>query len=175
MIFPMLLSQCSIMPKPHPTPTNTVPPTSTPTYTPTLTFTPTPTVTPTVKPTNTNSPTPACDIKNGDWESKETAQSFGIALPILEFTINNCAIASWSTLNYPIPGELFLWEESKSIPIVESQFTSDEDTGDGIFTFEGKFDSAMASHGTLKFPKGFSVFGSIVNNPVTIQWTASPK
>jgi hypothetical protein len=174
-ILSLALSQCAILPKAQPTPTNTVPPTDTSTFTPTLTYTSTLTITPTLAPTKTNSSTPVCDITNGDWESHETASSFGIELPILQFSIDDCVIASWSTLNYPIPGELFIWEGSKFIPIMDNQFTTDVDTGDGIFTFEGAFDSASACHGKMKFPKGFSVFGSIVKNEVVINWTTSPK
>jgi hypothetical protein len=62
-----------------------------------------------------------------------------------------------------------------SISITKNQFVHDEDTHNGIFTLKGSFDTATSSHGTLSFPKGFSVFGTVLTKDVSIPWTASPQ
>jgi hypothetical protein len=157
------------------TSTNTPVPSKTPlpTNTPTATATSTSTPTATKKLTNTPSPTSACSITKGNWESKETAEFFGFPTPILTFKVSNCQISSWSITAYPAEGELFMWEGTK-IDVTGSQFSHAEDTGDGIFTIEGLFDSATACHGTLLFPKGFSIFGYVLDEDVIIPWTASP-
>ena len=156
-------------------------PTSTLTFTPTLTLTPTPTftLTPTFTPTNTATPTvtptPACQAVNGEWVSNETSSGFGLPVPILTFTVRSCAITSWAIWTYPLPGELLFWPGTSIIAITDNQFVHDEDTGGGgIFTLEGFFDSETSSHGTIKFPKGFDVFGAILTKDVSIPWTASP-
>ncbi|MBI5353018.1 MAG: hypothetical protein HZB50_10300 [Chloroflexi bacterium] len=155
-----------------PTPTNT--PTSTLTPTPTLTLVPTLTSTPTATATITASPMPACLATSGKWQSKETSESFGVPSPILTFTVSNCQITSWEIWIFPVPGELLWWQGTSTISIAEEQFSQDEDTGMGIFSFEGIFDSAISSHGTLKFPKGFLVVDYILKEDVSITWTASP-
>jgi hypothetical protein len=152
-----------------PTPTNT----STPTLTPTPTITPSPTITLTA--TVTISPAPDCQAVSGNWESHETAAGFDGPTRILTFTVSNCTITSWQIWVYPAPGELmWLFPVTTILPITDNQFVHDEDTPGGIFTFQGVFDSATSSHGTLEFPKGFSVFGTILTSDVSIPWTASP-
>ncbi len=194
MLFCLLvLSGCSILASEPPTPTATTLPTdtpsptttTTPTSSPTATFTPTATETATLTPTflptatstltKTASPTPACLAANGTWESEETVSSFGMSTPILTFSVLSCRITTWEIWTYPAPGELLWWTGSSSISITDDQFTYDEDTGDGIFTLEGLFDSATTSHGMLFFPKGFSIFGTILTEDVTINWTATPS
>ena len=153
---------------------------STKTSTPTATFTPTSTTTqtPSLTPTNTvtatatrmNTPTPACLAINGTWKSNETTYPWG---PILTFTVQNCAIAAWEIWTVPIPRELMNWS-GNSIAISQNQFSHGEDTGMGIFTLRGVFDSPTSSHGTLFFPKGFSIFGAVLTTDISIPWTASP-
>jgi hypothetical protein len=151
-----------------PTPTNT----STPTLTSTPTITPSPTITPTA--TSTTQPTPDCLAASGKWESHETSEGFGTPARILRFTVSNCTITSWEIWVYPAPGELLWFPGTLILPITDNHFVHDEDTPGGIFTFQGVFDSATSSHGTLEFPKGFSVFGTILTKDVSIPWTASP-
>lgn len=155
-----------------PTPTNTSTPTLTPT--PTLTITPTLTSTPTATAIITASSTPACLAAPGKWKSNETSENFGMPGPILIFTVSNCQITSWEIWVYPLPGELLWWPGTSKISITNEPFSIDEDTGMGIFSFEGTFDSAVSSHGMLKFPKGFSVFGAVLTEDVSIPWTAPP-
>jgi hypothetical protein len=149
--------------------------TPTPTSTSTPTLTPTPTITPTATATHTASPTPACLAANGNWESKETSDFFGGRVPILTFVVSNCEITSWEIRTYPVPGELLTWQGTFALSITDNQFAHNEDTGMGIFSLEGIFDSATSSHGTLNFPKGFSVFGTILTKDVTLSWTAIRK
>ena len=155
-----------------PTSTNTSTPTLTPT--PTFTLTPTLTSTPTITATITASSTPACLAASGKWESNETSESFGILGPIFTFTVSNCKITSWEIWIFPVPGELLWWQGTSTISITDEQFSHEEDTGMGIFSLEGVFDSAVSGHGMFKFPKGFSVFGTILTKDVSIPWTASP-
>ena len=161
----------------HPTtpppPSATLSPTSSSTATFTTTSTATSTSTKTAKPTSTITPTPACLASNGKWESLETNQS-GYPGHILTFTVSNCKITSWEIWTYPLPGELLFWTENTPIPITDDQFTVDEDTEGGTFTFAGVFDTAVSSHGKLNIPKGFSVFGAILPKQVIIPWTAVP-
>ena len=132
-----------------PTPTNTSTPTLTPTST--LTLTPTLTSTPAATATITAS---ACLAASGKWQSHEISESFGMPMPILTFTVGNCNITSWEIWIFPVPRELLFWQGSSTIPIADEQFFQDEDTGMGIFSFEGIFDSTVTSHGMFKFPKG---------------------
>ncbi|MEW5867915.1 MAG: hypothetical protein AB1894_01460 [Chloroflexota bacterium] len=125
-------------------------------------------------PTKTITPTPACQVKNGKWGSKWTVLSLGSASHTLTFTVYNCTIISWVIWTFPLPGELLWWTGLDAIPIIDNQFSHEEDTGDGVFTLAGSFDSATSSHGTLFFPKGFSVFGAILTKDVTFPWTAAP-
>jgi hypothetical protein len=152
-----------------PTPTNT----STPTLTPTSTVTPSPTITPTVA--STIPPAPDCLATSGKWESHETAEGFGAPTHIFTFTVSKCKITGWEIWVFPVPGELMWWPFSSStIPITDNQFSHAEELDGGTFTIQGVFDSATSSHGTLDFPKGFSVFGTILTDDVSIPWTASP-
>ena len=188
----ILLSGCGKPPAQTPSPTPTLQPTNTPspsktpiptstatatfTATPTATFTSTPTSTPTetVQPTMTETPTPSCQASNGNWRSKESTTMFTMRYPLLTFTVSKCVITSWEISAYPLPGELLWWEGTSTIPIIEDQFTDDEDMEGSTFTFAGSFDSEKSSHGTLNFPKGFSVFGTILTEDVSIPWTATP-
>ncbi len=186
-ICSFLSAGCKITPTPIASPTSTPEPTATPVPTRTLTATSTPTATATstttstatststktAKPTSTITPTPACLASNGKWDSLETNQS-GYPGHILTFTVSNCQITSWEIWTYPLPGELLFWTENTPIPITGDQFTHAEATEGGTFTLAGAFNSANTSHGTLYFPKGFSVFGTIVPKDVTIRWTAIP-
>ena len=96
-------------------------------------------------------------------------------LPMLTFTVRDCKITAWQIWTFPIPHELLFWEGTSAISINGNQFTHDEKMDLGTFTIAGTFDSAATSHGTIFVPKGFSVFGSIVTEDVTLPWTASPK
>lgn len=120
-------------------------------------------------------PTSTCLVSSGNWESKETLDSFGAKSPILTFTVSNCEITAWEIWVFPLPGELLFWQGSAVIPIIDGQFTQAEsEVNNGVFVFKGTFDSTTTSSGTLEFPKGFSVFGSIVPKDVSIPWTALP-
>ena len=145
-----------------------------PTLTPTATNTATPTSTPPPTATRTPTPLPTCQAKPGNWKSSESSGAFGTSSPMLTFTVRNCAITAWEIWTFPAPGELLWWPGTSSIPILAEAFSQAEDTGMGVFIFEGVFDSPTTSHGILKFPAGFSVFGTILPADVTITWNASP-
>ena len=152
-----------------------------PTLTPTPTQTSTPTLTPTPLPTSTSTPsatpsptaTLSCSVKNGKWTSNEKTDGF-LPGPILTFVVKDCKITTIEIWSYPAPGELYMAEIAGPLTIVDNKFTLEQDDGGGVYTFEGTFDSETSSHGVLFFPKGFNVFGTILPNDVTINWTAKP-
>jgi hypothetical protein len=170
-----LLSACGAGQAFGPTITPTATLTSTPTITPTLTRTPTPTLTltPTVTLTSSPSPTSACLAQNGTWQSAETSGVFGA---MLTFNVNDCKVVSWQIWVFPLPGELLMSDDTNygSLPIIDEKFSHEDSSENGVFSMTGIFDSARASHGTLDFPKGFSVFGSVLSKDVSIPWTAAP-
>lgn len=153
------------------TPTPTLTSTPTLTLTPTLTSTSTLTPTATLTSTPTLTPTPTCQAANGDWQSNETVEG---VFPIIAFTVQNCIITSWTIYVSLGNGYVQTWLGVSVISITNNQFSQDKDTGKGIFTLEGVFDSAASSHGTIKFPKGISLAGAILSHDVSIPWTASP-
>jgi hypothetical protein len=155
------------------TPTNT--PTSTPTLTPTIPPTNTPRTTATPRPTATPSPTPdlSCGIGNGKWETNEIVTAFA-PTPMITFVVKDCKVTQVEITSFPAPGELFWWQLENSIPIQGKTFTHTQTDAFGSFTFEGTFDSETAAHGILFFPKGFNVFGTVLSNDVTFNWTARP-
>ncbi len=179
-LFSLFLSACGpgqlLGPTLTPTPTRTSTPTSTSTLTltPTPTLTYTPTITPSAASTRTNTPAPACLAANGIWKTNETLSSPFPQIPILTFIVKNCAVTYWEIWVFPVPGELLYRTGTTSIPVSEDRFPHDENTGWGVFTLEGTFDSSTSAHGSLFFPKGFSIFGTILTKDVSISWTASP-
>lgn len=169
----VILSACSIA-TPQPTSTATTKPSETPL--PTLTFTSPPTNTLTV--TQTPELVIECSVPNGKWESNEKTDLFYKLSPLLIFQVDSCKIVSIEISALPAPEELFWYPfDSLDILITNGNFTTALNNpigGVGDLTIQGKFDTETSSHGTIQFPKGFSVVDYILNEDVSIEWTASP-
>ncbi len=172
-LFLSLLSSCAPAPQQSPTLTtqpsftSTTIPASTPTARPTNTATPT--IAPSSTPTPRGTPTPECPAANGRWQSNEESDFYG---PILTFSVQGCQITSWEIWVFPLPGELVYWTGG-GITLTDASFKHVENSEMGSFTLQGQFDAPTSSYGSLFFPRGFSIFGTILKKDVTIPWTAS--
>ncbi len=153
------------------------PPTFTPANTSTSTQTPTPTHTPTQ--THTLSPTltpsssktaGSCQVADGVWQSRER----DLMGPILTFRVSECGIASIEVWVYVVDGELYMLDATPALPIENDAFEYSEASGAGKLILSGVFDSAAAAHGTMRFTKGFDVFGTVLSKDAVISWKAAP-
>ena len=88
--------------------------------------------------------------------------------------VKDCKVTQAEIWSFPAPGELFWTQIETAIPIQDRAFRYVNADSFGEYTFEGTFDSDSAAHGVIFFPKGFNVFGTVLPNDVTINWTAHP-
>ena len=65
-------------------------------------------------------------------------------------------------------------DAATALPIENEAFEYSEASGAGTLILSGVFDSAAAAHGTMKFTKGFDVFGTVLSKDVVISWKAAP-
>lgn len=172
LFFSATLSSCGIA-TPHPPSTATAKPSETPL--PTFTFVP---PTNTVPPTQTSEPTSVCSVPNGKWESNEKTDLLYKVSPLLVFQVDSCKIISIEVSALPAPEELFWYPfDGLDIPITDGNFTTTINNpigGVGDLTIQGEFDKEATGHGTIQFQKGFFVVDYILNEDVSIEWTASP-
>lgn len=158
-----------------------------PSPTPTLTMTVTANTSSTSTPAPTNTPAPistatetpillSCNISNGKWESKEITDQIYKTAPLLVFQVANCKIIGFELTAFPAPDELY-WYPFQEVDkaIIDNIFTIKQKAFivNDEFTINGQFDTDSASHGTIVFPKGFKVVDYILQDAVTINWTAS--
>jgi hypothetical protein len=152
-----------------------------PTFTPTNTFKSTKTLPLTHTPTQTDSLSPAlapspsetagsCPATDGVWESRER----DLMGPILAFRVSDCGIASIDIRKYVVDGELYMVDSHTRLPIEKGAFEYSERSGAGTLILGGIFDTADTAHGTLKFTKGFDIFGTVLSQDVFFSWKAAP-
>jgi hypothetical protein len=169
----LILFGCSGIPfSPAPTPFDTpaAVPTGTSAAIPTRTPAPTVTLAPTREPAATETTAGSCLAADGVWKSEEQ-DFFG---PILTFRVSRCGIASITVWVYVVDGELYMADSHTALLIDQDAFEYSEASGAGEFILGGIFDSSAAAHGTMKFTKGFDVFGTVLSKEVVIPWNAAP-